>query len=154
MAWFAAAAPYVAAAGTVISADQQRRAGEIEKMNAEFEGQQLERNANAAAADSQRDAIKARREARYAESRARALAAAGGGDASDPTVVRLIEGIQDEGEYNALTALYNGQSQYNSMNTAAKVVRGTGKAARNAGKTGAFSTVLSGAGNIGMARYG
>lgn len=156
MAWFAVAAPYLAAgataAGTVISAEQERKAGEIEKMNADFEAQQLERSANAAAAESQRDAIKARREAKYAESRARAVAASSGGDASDPTVVKLIEGIQDEGEYNALSALYNGQSQYSALNTAAAVSRGTGRAARQAGRSRAASTVLSGVSS--MARYG
>lgn len=144
MAWFAAAAPYIAAAGTVISADQQRRAGEIDKMNADFQASQLERNANTAAAESQREAIKVRREAKYAESRARALAASSGGDASDPTVVHLINGIQDEGEYSALSALYNGNSQYGAMNTAAAVSRGTGKAAKNAGYARAGATTAAG----------
>lgn len=151
-AWFAAAAPYVAAAGTVISADQQRRAGEIDKMNADFEALQLERNANATAAESQREAERARREARFMESRATALAAAGGGSASDPTVVNLIGGIREEGEYNALTALYNGQQGYDSLRTAASMTRQTGKASRSAGRTKAVATALSGASH--MARYG
>ncbi len=151
MAWFAAAAPYIAAAGTVISADQQRRAGEVEKMNADFEAKQLEREANVASAESQRDAIKARREAKYMESRARALAASGGGVASDPTVVKLIDGIQEEGEYNALTALYNGQQRADSMRTGAGLSRSAGKAAKSAGKTKGVSTVLQGASNF--ARY-
>lgn len=152
MAWLAAAAPYVAMAGTVISADAQRRAGEIDKMNADFEASQMERNADVVAAESQRDAIKARREAKYMESRARAVAAAGGGSADDPTVVNLISGIQEEGEYNALSALYNGASRAQTLQTGAVSTRGQGKSARSAGQTGAFSTVLKGAGS--MARYG
>lgn len=152
MAWMAAAAPYIFAAGTVISANQQRNAGIQSQMNADFEASQMERQAGQELAVSQRQAEQARRESRYAQSRAQAVAAASGAGATDPTVVNLIGGIEKEGEYNALTALYNGQQNADALRTGGSIKRQTGKAYRSAGNTNAFATVLSGASS--MARYG
>jgi hypothetical protein len=152
MAWLAAAAPYVAAAGTVISANQQRNAGIQQQMNADFEAQQYDKAANNELAVSQREAEKARRESRYLQSRATAVAAASGAGATDPTVVNLIGDLEAEGEYNALTALYNGQQQAESLKTGGAITRRRGSAYRNAGNMNAVSTVISGASS--MARYG
>lgn len=168
MAWFMAAAPYIAAAGTVVSAYQQEQQGILAAAQANMRAQQMEvqaeqlnKNAKAAEAASQREAIRAKRESSYLASRNKALAAAGGGSASDPTVVNLIDQIESEGEYNALTALYNGSARAQGIRSdalttqyGAEMERQAGKSAKKAGKTTAFNTVLSGASNYGMARYG
>jgi hypothetical protein len=151
-AWLAAAAPYVAAAGTVVSVVQQQNAGKQAQLNADFEAAQYEKQANAELAVSQQDAVRARRESRYLQSRAQAVAAASGAGATDPTVVNLIGDLEEEGEYNALTALYNGSQRAEAARSGATITRQRGKAYRNAAKTNSFATVIDGASS--MARYG
>ena len=154
MAWISAAAPYFAVGGAVISAAQQAEQGRIAERNALFRAAQLDRNAKSAEAVAQREAMQAKREARYLASRAQALAASSGGGGSDPTVVNLIAQIEEEGEYNALTALFNGQQRADAMRTSAAVERSEGRSARRAGRTGAATSILSGVSDFGMARYG
>lgn len=152
MAWLAAAAPYIAAAGTVVSAVAQQNAGKQAQMNADFEADQYEKQANEELAYSQREAEKAKREARYLQSRATAVAASSGGGATDPTVINLIGELEEEGELNRLTALYNGEQRANAARTGATITRQRGKAYARAAKTNSYATVLSGASS--MARYG
>jgi hypothetical protein len=152
MAFLASAAPYILAAGTVVSAVNQQNAGIQNKMNADFEAGQMDKQANNELAISQREAEQARRESRYLQSRAQSIAAASGAGATDPTVVNLIGDLEQEGEYNAMTALYNGQERANTLRTGGSITRRQGKAYRNAGNTNALSTVISGASS--MARYG
>lgn len=153
MAWFMAAAPYIAmGVGTIMSAEQQKLAGKQEEQNALFEAAQMERNAKNVEAESQREAIRAKREARYIASRAKAVAAASGGGADDPTVVDLMSGIEAEGELNALNALYSGTTKAKTYRGQAAQTRISGRQARQAGKTGAIGTLLKGV--SGMASYG
>lgn len=148
----AAAVPYIpaliGAAGTLFSASNQADAGSQEKELANYQASQLERNAGQSQAVAQRQAIEERRKARLLESRAQAVAAASGGGASDSTVVNLIGNIEKQGEYNALTALYNGDMQAANMKEEAGIRRKTGKAAAYAGQTQAASTILSGASSL------
>lgn len=153
-AWLSAAAPYIQAGATAVSAYQLQQQGEQAEQSALFEAAQMDRNAKSAEAVSQREAIRAKREAAYLASRAEAVAASSGGGGSDPTIVNLIGGIEEEGEYNALTALFNGQQRADAMRTGADVARMEGRSKRKAGNTGAFSTVLSGAAKYGLSRYG
>jgi hypothetical protein len=136
---FAAFIPYiVAAAGTLLQ-------GASQKGQAKSEALQLEQQAGQDRASSQRAAGEQRRSARYLQSRVQALAAASGAGASDPTVVNLIGDIAGEGEFRALSALYEGESSARGMEYGARLARKTGKAAATASYLKAGSTLLGGA---------
>lgn len=139
MAQFAAFIPYiVGAAGTLLQ-------GSSAKGSAASEALQLEQQAGQDRASAQRAAYNERRNARYMQSRLQALAAASGAGATDPTVVNLSNQIDAEGEYAALTAMYEGEDTARSREFAATVARKQGSSAATAGYLKAGGTLLSGA---------
>lgn len=62
-------------------------------------------------AKAQRAAETQRKQAALVSSRARAVAGASGGGSSDPTLVDIISDIGSEGEYRAMTAMYEGEDR-------------------------------------------
>jgi len=140
----AAAIPFIViAASTLLSASSQASAGAQAQGNANFRAGQLNQEANATEAASQRTASEQRRQAGIINSRVQALAAGSGASATDPTVLNIEGNIAKEGEYNALTALYNGDTQAGSMRAEAVNVQKSGANAASAGSMNAFSTILS-----------
>lgn len=119
--------------GSIVSGNSQAK-------QLKSEARQLDRNAGLERATSQRQSIDERRQADLASSRALALAAASGGGAGDPTVANLIAGIEGEGEYRALTALYNGDQSARGMEDEAKARR---KEARNVKRAAIFKAAGS-----------
>lgn len=93
---------------------------------ANFEAAQMRQNANTAQAASQRTAFDIDRQTQFITSRALAVAAASGGGASDPTVVRIIARDAGEGAYQKQLALYGGQdrARLNLESADAKVYEG------------------------------
>lgn len=91
-----------AAAGTIYS-------GLRGKANADFEAKQMRKKADDELAIGQRNATQARREKESLLSKARATAAGSGTDVSDPGIVSIMSGIEQQGEYNALSAMYNAE---------------------------------------------
>lgn len=79
----------------------------------------------------------------HMESRAIAVAAAGGGGVDDPTVVNLIGDLNAEGEYRILSSLYVGQSEATGLREQAYAARREGNAALNAGYVKGLTTVMS-----------
>jgi len=138
------------AVSTVLQAAGSIKAGKAADRLAEFKAQQLEQKAGQERAVSQRKAASARRSARYAESRALALAAASGGGASDPTVVNIMAGIAGEGEMAAQAALYEGEERARGSEMAATASRYEGAQAKRAGYIKAGTTVMSGIASAGM----
>jgi len=128
---------------TVISASEQAKAGKAADRLAQFKAKQLEQKAGQERAVSQRKAASARRTARYAESRALALAAASGGGASDPTVVNIMAGIAGEGEMAAQAALYEGEERARGSEMGAEASRYEGTQAKRAGYIKAGTTLMS-----------
>lgn len=111
------------------------------KRASDREAAQYERTAGTERASSQREAIEERRLARLASSRALAVAAAGGGGASDPTVINRMADLHAEGEYNAMTAMFEGYSKSDEfLDRATELRRG--------GKRGLVSSVISGVGGL------
>ncbi len=143
MAFLAAALPYIAAAGTVISTVGQLQQGKAAKQDAYNQAAQLDTEGNAAKADAQRQAIDERRLAARASSRALAVAAASGAGALDPTVQTITSRIEGEGEYRALSRLYNGDTEAANLQAQAEATRRTGNARQTASRYAATSTVLS-----------
>lgn len=143
MAFLAAAAPYMMAASAVIGVGSTLMAGKQQNDLARFEAGQMEANAKAERAASQRVADDERKRSDYLQSRATALAASSGGAANDPTIENIIAGLDSEGEYRALSALYNGEQAAQGMEMGAGVRRIEGRNAVRASKWQAANTLMS-----------
>ncbi len=125
-------------------------AGRAEKKAAISDAKQLQYRAGQTRASAQRAAGEERRDARYLSSRARAVAAASGAGASDPTVVNLLADIEAEGEYNALARMYEGEESARGDQYAARARRSEGNAAMNA----AYFGMVGRAGSTFATKYG
>lgn len=134
------------AGGTLMQGDAANR-------DAKSQAMQLQQQAGQDRAVAQLEAGNRRRSARYAQSRALALAAASGAGASDPSVVNIISGLEGEGEFGALAAMYEGETSARGLEYAGKTQRSEGKAARNASYLKAGTTLLSG-GSAWADKYG
>ncbi|MBP5059138.1 hypothetical protein [Pseudomonas chlororaphis] len=156
MAFLAAALPYIAAAGTVISTvstmNAQKQAGQAQNASSQFAADQYEDQANAARATAQRRAIESRRQGRIAGSRAQAVGAATGGAGSVDLVNRIAD-LEGQGEYAALVDMYNGEETARGMQTQSNVLKFSGGQAESAGNKAATGTLISGAANL-AAKYG
>jgi hypothetical protein len=139
---------------TVLSAGGQIMQGNAAAKSAKFSAKQMDRNAIAAEAESQRAAIEERRKSDVLQSRARAVAAAGGGTTTGIGVQDVIADIENIGEYNALSALFEGSTQAQGLRTQADATRYEGKQAKRASRIGALSTVLSGGAKAYERTYG
>lgn len=138
------AATGLAGVGTILSAGSQIQAGNEAQIAGNFEASQLNQKANDTVATSQRAAAEQRRQSAILQSRAQAVAAASGAGASDPGVVNIVGDIAKEGEYRALTALYNGNDEARSLRIQAGLTKMQGQQAKQASRVEAVSTILSG----------
>ena len=130
--------------GTILSTVGNSSAGKAQQRADNFQAGQMEQQAGQERAASQRAGAEQRRRARLAESRVRALSAASGGGASDPTVTSITGDIAAEGEYRALTALYEGEERARGMEMGAVAKRYEGTTARQAGDIAAATSVFKG----------
>jgi len=99
----------------------------------QFQAEQARVNAGQAVAASQRDAAEQARQGRLLQSRALALAAAGGGGASDPTIVNIMGSIAGEGAYRSMVSLYKGEEQARALRMEAAARDYDAAAAREGG---------------------
>jgi len=129
----AAAIPLMVGA-TMVSAVGSMQQGEAAQQAAEF-------RAKTQTAAGTRKAGEAKRAGDIVTSDARAAMAAGGGSASDPGAISTIGKIQSEAEYNALAALYEGE-------TAADISIYEGERVMEQAQMQTLSTVLSGGSRI------
>lgn len=135
MAWVL---PVMAIAGTIFSAMGSHNAGKAQQRGLDFEASQMEMQAGQTRASSQRAAMEHRRQARLVNSRLQALA-----PGSDPTVARQSAEIAGEGEYRALSSLYEGEERARGLEAGALGRRYTGQAASTAGNIRGISTVFN-----------
>ena len=152
----------MAAASTVMNMQAQSaqgdaalRIGQQKQTADEFQAKQLDINAGQAQAAGQISAINQDRNTSLVLSRARAVAAASGGGASDPTIIRLMANIAGEGAYRANVARYEGDTQARTMNMQAAALRYQGanaladaETAKSASGLSMVSTALSGGSKI------
>lgn len=132
--------------GNMSSAGAARRQGAGVRKAAEFEAAQLEQNAGQAQAAAQREAAIERRREAMLISRGIAVAAAGGGAVTDPTVGKLLEDIAAEGAYRSGVAIYQGEEKARQMTMAADARRREGVAAEDAGDSKSNAYMLAGLG--------
>jgi hypothetical protein len=137
-------------------------AAEAALADAEYENKILKQNSQNAKGAAQRGAIEQDRQAKLAMSRAVAVAAGSGAGASDPTVTKLVGDLAARGKYNALTALYQGDSeaQYyenvmtaNTHNAKANAAGYKFRGKASSGMDEAIGTLLSGASGF-LQKYG
>ncbi len=140
-------------AGTALSAGGSILGANSEAKEMRREANQLEANAGLERASSQRAAMEERRQARLAASRALTVAAASGGGVDDPTVLNALAGIEGEGEYRALSALYEGNESASGMEAEAQARRRGAKSTKRAGLIKAGSSILSSGSSL-YDRYG
>ncbi len=126
--------------------------GKAASKAATFEANQMDEQALEERAYAQRDMIEQKKEANLVKSRALMLSAAGGG-ASDVTNTNIIGDIHAEGEYRALTALFNGEERARGLETESAVTRYEGKAARRAGNVKAIGSIFDTGSSL-FSRYG
>lgn len=123
---------------------QQEAQGRAQRDRAEFVAAQNERVAGNERATAQRQAIEQQRQKRLTQSRAQAVAAASGGGALDPGVLDIMGGLEDQGNYNALVALYEGESSARNYENQAALTRWQGEQAMNAAGVEAWGSRVQG----------
>lgn len=139
-----AASPGFGIASTVLSTAAPLLSGISAKKSAYSEAEQAVTMASRAKAESQQAAQQDLLKGRYAESRARAVAAASGAGASDPTVINDIANLKANSLYNALSDLYSGNTQAESLYRYAQAKRNEGDASLFSGVIGGATTLMSG----------
>lgn len=126
--------------GTLLSGVSAAAAGKASADAANMEAAQYDARAKAEQAAAQRDALQERRKADLVISRARAVGAESGGGVDIP----LMASIEEEGELNYQTALWDGDVRAASARDAAKMRRFDAKQQRKAGAIKGMATLLSG----------
>lgn len=140
-------------AGPAISGVSSVISGNSIKKSSEFEASQLEQKANQTVASGLQAAKEERRQAKLLQSNALAKAAAGGGGGSDVSTNKIISDIGGEGEYRALTKMFEARESEAYFKDSANAKRYEGKQAQKAGYLEGIGTALTGAGDW-YSRYG
>ena len=133
LGWLAAGATAVS---TVHTIDQRKK----DEQAAKAAGA---RQANRDAAVAQRAAQEQRRRGEFAISRARALGAASGGKATDPSVLDIIEGLEEDTEFNVRSTLYAGEVSLEDSLLRSREIRRQRRAANDATALTAVSDSVS-----------
>lgn len=148
MAQFAVAVPYIMAAIAVVGAYSDYQEGQSANDAAKLQAQQLTDRANNERAAAQYKADNQRRELRYLQSRAQAVAAASGAGATDPSVLNIMGNNAMEGERHALASLWEGEDMARGLEYEASVTRWKGKVAKQQGNLSAATGLLMAAGSM------
>lgn len=130
--------------GTALQAVSQYSQGESAKASKGFEAEQLNRSAKARGAAASREAYEERRRGRVLQSNIRAAQAAGGGTTTDPGAISTLAKAQVVTDYNALSALYQGEVEAEGLRTAAKAREFEGKSQQRASRLKSLATIVSG----------
>lgn len=158
MSWEQAIGPVlsiVSASGKVDAGNAAAGAGAAQRAAAQFEADQLRVNAGQTIAAGQRAAEEQRRQGELIQSRAIALAAAGGGSVADPGVVNLLARNAGETAYRSSVALYEGEDRARTMRESASAKEYSGYAAELSAldrqkslMTSAFGDLVKGGGSL------
>jgi hypothetical protein len=145
----------LSATGNIAAGNAAARQGQASQNLANYQAAQLEQNAGQQIAAGQGDAEAVLRQSRLLQSRALAVAAASGGGALDPNVLKIIGGIAGEGQLAADTTRFNASETARGMRNQAAATRYSGAQAAAAGqiaerssRTSALTTMLSGVGGF------
>lgn len=141
--------PYIKmGAGTIMSSAGAYTEGRDAETIAKMQAAEMRVRAKQALAVGSREAAAQDRETALAISRAQAVAAASGGGAVDPTVLKIIGDIAARGSENVQMELYNAGEEARGLRNQAAMTAYEGKQARKAGTIRAATTLMSGVGKI------
>lgn len=150
-----AALSVVSAVGKSDAGSASASVGAQQQAAAQYEADQLRVNAGQSIASAQRAAQEQRRQGEIIQSRAIALAAAGGGSTTDPGIVHLLAGNAGETAYRSAVALYEGEDKARTMRESAKAAEYSGANAAQAGQDrkksmmmGAFGDLVKGGSSL------
>lgn len=132
------------AVSTAVGVAGATRSGREQERAAKADSEQIKRNARRTYAAGTRAYDETKRQGDIAASNARARMAAGGGTTDDVSAIRDQAVIERETEYNALSALYDAQTQSEGQFYQAQARRQEGKNAKRAGNMKALATLISG----------
>lgn len=141
---------FLPAVSTALQAGGQIAGGISARRAADSESEQLRYFAGQERASGQRAAADERRQAKLVQSSLRARAMGGG---SDPGVLELYGDIAGEGEYRALSALYEADSRAVGMENRAAARGYEGRQSQNAGFLNGASSVITAAPSL-YEKYG
>lgn len=152
MAALAAIGTVVSVVGTIASFAAAQAQADATQEAANYKAMMERRRANEERAAASRRAADRRQERDIAQSALQARAAASGGGASDPTIIKLGQGIETEGTYQALVERYIGEVRGQNLETQANLTEFEGRAKANAlrakGTIGLLSDIPGIAGNL------
>lgn len=140
-------------AGAAISIYGKVAGGYAQKGALDNGASQLEQQAGQSIASGIQGAIQDRRRATYVASNARAATAAGGLATTGTSAIANVGQIRGEGEYRALTSLYQGYDRAGELTDRASAMRTEGSNAVKSGWISGASSVLS-AGSSFYDKYG
>lgn len=157
MAALAPAIPIISAiagvAGTVMSATAARNEGIAQQQQADYQAAQMKIQAGQERAAAQRKALSALHEKDLVQSKAQANAAGSGAGALDPSVVDIMGDLEQQGQYNANVATYEGEDRGRNLESGAALKIYEGKQAKAAGNTKAIGALISGGSSL-LSKYG
>lgn len=136
--------------GTGVSALSAMSESKYEAAVARNQAVLQQQKANEDAAIGQRQAITAERKTQLVLSKARALAAGSGTDATSPTQVDIEGEIARQGGYNALSTLYDGMARSRGDTEQADIDLFKASRADAAGPLAAGGALLSGASRLAL----
>lgn len=131
-------------AGTALGAYGKISGGYAQRTALDKSAAQLDQEAGQSVAAGIQGAIQDRRRATYVASNARAATAAGGFTTTGTSAIANVGQIRGEGEYRALTSLYQGYDRAKELSDRASGMRIEGSNAIKSGWLSGMSTVLSG----------
>jgi hypothetical protein len=134
--------------GTIAQANAMRAQAQAEQQAANYKAQVENQQAQEDRAAAQRRALAEREKTQYAQSQLQALAAASGGGADDPTIIKLSSDIAAHGEYNALADMYTGESKGVDLENQANLDVYSGAMKADAMRAKANSTIMGGFGGL------
>lgn len=135
-------------AATVLSAIGSVAGGSSAQKTANSEADQLIARAKARRAEGGAAAREELRQKRLIKSRAQAVAAAQGANLSDPSLVNLMGDLEAEGQYRALSRMFEGDDEARGYEDTAAARRKEGKALKKAGLLRGVTSVLSGVSSL------
>lgn len=132
-------------AGTALSAGAKIYGGAQQDAAMHAAAGQLDTESGQAVAAGIQGAIAARRRGKYVASNARGFTAASGLTTTGTSAIANEGQIRGQAEYDALAAIYSGDSRAQALQFRAANMRAEGSAARTAGWLSGTATILSGA---------
>jgi hypothetical protein len=130
--------------GIYVSLAAKVAGGYAQKNALDASAAQLSQEAGQSVASGIQGAIQDRRRAAYVASNARAAIAGGGLSTTGTSAIQTVGQIRGEGEYRALTSLYQGQDRASELDYRASSMRNAGSNAVTSGWISGISSVLSG----------